>query len=351
MLGLMKVCSFMKRILLIIGVLFISWSFAAEPVFCSSPTIANQSECTSTCAAIADAGGYDVSDLTSGYESCEGKVTTKKISIYKIEIGKLDVSNPSRCIIWEGDDLTIEIAGNAASSLASKYPIDVSSCQKGFEYDAFFITMSRYEQFAAESVFPNDASKMVRTTSTYAAKDTDNNNVEANWLDSTSNGFSDNSKFYTLPDAWNSGGGWRANYAYKKISNASSSADLTSQNSVAMYWDFVKDSKKWATDTATRNGFNCKASDSTDCIGESDGYNDRLVIIEAISPTLTLRDGDETLDLEYTQYYSNRNSTNNHVGAEFLWYNNGGTLEYVGVKSTNGFGSLSASNSRSNKGL
>jgi len=70
MLGLMKDCSNMKRILLIIGVLFTSQSFAVSATtFCSSPTMANQSGC----AAIAAASSYTLA--AGSYASCEGVAT------------------------------------------------------------------------------------------------------------------------------------------------------------------------------------------------------------------------------------------------------------------------------------
>ena len=59
----------MKRILLTIGVLFTSQSFAAAPTFCSSPTMAYQSGCTSTCAA----SSYTLA--AGSYASCEGVAT------------------------------------------------------------------------------------------------------------------------------------------------------------------------------------------------------------------------------------------------------------------------------------
>jgi hypothetical protein len=123
----------MKRILLIIGVLFTSQSFAAEPTFCSSPTMANQGGCTSTCAAIAAASSYTLA--AGSYATCEGKITKKKVDVRKIELGKTEIGNESRCTIWEGDDLQFDLSGNNGD-FSSKYPIVLSKCVAGTTYDA-----------------------------------------------------------------------------------------------------------------------------------------------------------------------------------------------------------------------
>jgi hypothetical protein len=340
-----------KRILLTIGVLFTSQSFAAEPVFCSSPTMAYQSDCTSTCAAVAaavaagdvvinnGAGGIP----TNSYKFCEGKVTKKTVKVYKIEMGKTTIGDESRCTIWEGDDLTVELGGSSIETLSSRYPITLKSCTIGTEYNAFYLTADRYEQFAAESVFPDATGKVARTTSTYAAKDTGHGNTLSVWRDEK---FADASKFYTTP-------GW-ATAAYKKLGDEASDIDLINESNVTMEWDELKTSNSWGTDTTTRPGFMCESDDSNDCSAEADGRTDRYIsIIPTASITglpLTLKEGDETFDLEYVRFASER-GTNKYKGVEFLWYNDDGTLKYAGAATTPNGGYLVVTNVRSNEGL
>jgi len=346
------VCNNMKRILLTIGVLFTSQSFAAAPTFCSSPTMAYQSGCTSTCAAVAaavaagdvvinnGAGGIP----TNSYESCEGKVTKKSISVYKIEMAKA-TGDISRCTIWEGDDLTIELGGSSTASLASKYPINLTSCTVGVAYNTLLITTDTFEQFAAEAVFPDNSGSKVRTTSTYAAKDIGHSTATlATWRDVE---FADSSLYYFTPGSNTS--------AHKKLGTSASATDLSSSTNVTMEWDLIKSLKAWATDTSTRTGWFCDPDDSVECSQEIAGNSDRYVsMMQPAYVTgfpLTLKEGDDTLDLEYVRYNSER-GTNKTKGVKFIWLNDGGILKYAGVETTGDGGShFVVTNVRSNEGL
>ena len=316
-LGLTKDYSSMKRILLIIGVLFTSQSFAVSATtFCSSPTMANQSGC----AAIAAASSYTLA--AGSYASCEGVATQLTEYPYKIELGKETVGSESRCTVWEGDDLKIESGSTTKGNFSSKYPISLKNCTVGITYDSIYFTFARYVEFAGESVFPNDATKMVRTTSTYSAKDTGNGDTLSDWRDTD---FSDSSKFYMTPAGWTTSG-------YKKLGASASATDLTSSSNAVMNWDEVKTSYAWGTDSTTRSNFLCDPTDSSTCTGEI--TSDRFVTIMPSGYTdglpFTMKEGDETLDLEWVKY-SSIIGTNQSKGVKFLWYNNSGTLEYAGV--------------------
>jgi hypothetical protein len=334
----------MKRILLVIGILFVSQSFAVNSTtFCSSPTMANQSGCTSTCAAIADAGSYT---LASGsYADCEGVATQLTEYVYKIELGKETIGGESRCTIWEGDDIKIESGSETKGGLYSKYPISLKNCTVGTTYDTIYFTLGRHVDFAGESVFPNDATKMVRTASTYAAKDAGHDDSPVStWRD---NELADSTLNYT---AGNSGGG--SGSPYKKLGANISATDLTSSSNAVMSWDEVKTSYAWATDSSTRPDFICDPTDSTTCTGEI--KSDRYVTIMPASYTdglpFTMKEGDETLDLEWVKYSSIR-GTNESKGVKFLWYNDGGTLKYAGVSVTYDDAYMKLSNIRLEDGL
>jgi hypothetical protein len=334
----------MKRILLVIGILFVSQSFAVNSTtFCSNPTMANQSGCTSTCAAIADAGSYA---LASGsYADCEGVATQLTEYVYKIELGKETIGSESRCTIWEGDDIKIESGSETKGGLYSKYPISLKNCTVGTTYDTIYFTLGRHVDFAGESVFPNDATKMVRTASTYAAKDAGHDDSPVStWRD---NELADSTLNYT---AGNSGGG--SGSPYKKLGASISATDLTSSSNAVMSWDEVKTSYAWATDSSTRPDFICDPTDSTTCTGEI--KSDRYVTIMPASYTdglpFTMKEGDETLDLEWVKYSSIR-GTNESKGVKFLWYNDGGTLKYAGVSVTYDDAYMKLSNIRLEDGL
>jgi len=332
----------MKRILLIIGTLFVSQTFAAEPTFCSSPTMADQSGCTSTCAAIAAAGSYTLS--SGNYADCEAKVTKKTVKLYKLEIGKTEIGNESRCTIWEGDDIVVDLGGSSTGGISSKFPLSLKNCTSDITYDAFYATASRYEQFAAESVFPDGSGKVARTTSTFAGKDTAHSNTLSDWRDTD---FSDTSKFYMTPSGWSSS-------SYKKLGTALSDTDLTDASNALMEWDELKTSSTWGTDTTTRPGFMCEASDSNDCtaevIGQSDRYTSIIPSDAIIGFPLTLKKGDDTFDLEFVRFASER-GTNKYKGVQFLWYNDGGTLKYAGGSTTSDGGYFVVTNVRSVDGL
>jgi len=332
----------MKRVLLTIGVLFTSQSFAAAPVFCSSPTMAYQSGCTSTCAAIAAAGSYELA--AGSYATCEGKITKKMVDVRKIELGKTEIGNESRCTIWEGDDLQFDLSGNNGD-FSSKYPIVLSKCVVGTTYDALYAVVGKYEEITGESVFPDGTGKKMRTTSTFGAKDTGHDNTTANWLDSgpaLDSGFDDTSKYYTYPPGWS---GW----AYKKLGTKASDTDLSSASNEVMYWDEYKTSHSGNTDTTTRPGYNCSPSDSNECYASVSGQDDWYAtsISSMVGLPVTLKEGDETLNLKWIKYSPIRGE-NQHKGLEVLWYKDAlGVLKYAGIGSSSDGGYLEISNVRS----
>jgi len=214
----------------------------------------------------------------------------------------------------------------------------------GVAYNTLLITTDTFEQFAAEAVFPDNSGSKVRTTSTYAAKDTGHSTATlATWRDVE---FADSSLYYFTPGS--------ATSAHKKLGISTSSTDLSGSTNVTMEWDLVKSFKAWATDTSTRSGWSCDPGDSIECSQEIDGNSDRYVsMIQTSDVTgfpLTLKESDDTFDLEYVRFASER-GTNQYKGVEFVWYNNGGTLEYAGVETTDDGSYFVVSNVRSNEGL
>jgi hypothetical protein len=340
----------MKRSLLIIGVLFTSQSFAAITSFCSNPTMTYQNGCTSTCSAIAASGNFAMSSNSDGV--CMGKATVKNLPIKKIELGRTEIGNESRCQIWKGDDITIdEVSG---LGLNSKYPITLSECTAETTYDAMYFTFGRYEDLAGEAVFPNGSGKMVRTTSVFSAKDsvhTDLLNL-ASWRDLAS---VDTTKAYTIPNTGSPA------WIHKKISSSPSDVDLTSSSNITMYMDRTKLNYSTYTNTTARPGYVCfqnpdlSGLDTNDCVANNDdGTYVTIVPSEYVTGLpLTLKEGDETLDIEYIALKTDRGNNEYH-GVQFLWRMDGATLKYVGVQPAEAEGEysqLGISNIRSNDGL
>lgn len=295
---------------------------AAGPSFCSTPTLTPnaQNSCISTCAALAAQQLSADSLLSRGsYGFCEGVATAKVVKIYKIELGRTALNDPNRCTVWEGE-MTINIGGLGGRTQGSSRPIDLRNCPKGVTYDAYFITVGRSEYLTGHSVFPDGSGKIVRTTSTYAGSDLNSN---SNFLD---NGFTDPAKYYMRP-----GTGWAA--AFKKLGFAPSNDDLSSASSVEMEWDEIKSSYSWATDSTSRVGFRCNPSELNDCVGEISGYADRYATIMPIATPIVLTENDETMQLAWVRFASNRGGSDS-VGIRFVWLNDGGTLKYAAVISS-----------------
>jgi len=307
---------------------------ALGPQFCTGSNIKmnqNINTCISTCRAIAEAGAYSASDLINGYGYCEGKAITHVIDIYKMELGKSDVSNPSRCTIWDGGNAPLSVnlgSQDVALTVTSSNPINLRNCPKGVEYDAIFLTTGRYERLSGEAVFPDDVTKKVVTTSDYKNIDSGHGiNAVSDWRDT---GFADATLSYD-------GGAACSTCYFKKLGASPSATDLSSSSPVVMYFDWMKDSFK--TDTTTRSGFHCNPSDDTECEGISPDSSDRVVTIMPFTSSefsvhgmpLTLKEGDETLDITWYKYRGIQDGTN-EMGLAFWWYNDAGTLKYAGVK-------------------
>ena len=317
----------MKKTLLIIGILFTTQSFSAITNFCSNPTMTYQSGCTSTCSAIAASGNFNMSAGSIGV--CMGEATVKNLSIKKIELGRTEIGNESRCQIWKGDDITIdEVSG---LGLNSKYPITLDECTIGTTYDAMYFSLGRYENLAGEAVFPDGSNKVVRTTAVFSGKDSTHTDLLnlSSWRDLAS---ADTSKVYTIPNAGSPA------WIHKKISSSPSDIDLISSPNVTMIMDRTKLNYSTYTNTSARPGYVCfqnpdsSGLDTNDCVVDT---NDTYVTIapsEGVAGLpLILKEGDETLNIEYTALKTDRGN-NEHSGIQFLWHMDGSTLKYVGVQ-------------------
>ena len=296
-----------------------------------SPSMSYSSSCTSTCSTIADDPSI-VSNMTSGtYGICMGRATVKNTTVKKIALGKTEIGNESECVIWSGDDMVLDFVGGAG--LTSATPPSVANCTKGIQYDALYITLGRFDENAGEAVFPDGSGKIVRTTSTYASKDTANPvDVDdlSSWRDLAS---ADSDLAYGIPNT--SSPAW----IYKKLSSSYSSTDMTSSSNETMIWDNLKANYSTYTNSAGRPGFMCYQRpdgtnlDTNDCVRDNgDDTWTTIVPSGAVSGLpLTLNEGDAVLDFEYVKLKSNRGS-GVYQGTQFLWYKDAiAGLQYVGM--------------------
>ena len=320
----------MKKILLVIGALFTSQVFSLEPSFCSNPTMSYQSGCTSTCAAIAASGNFTMS--SNNYGVCMGKATRKILDVRKIDLGRLEVGNESRCNIWEGDDMKIDEASDLAK-LTSNYPILLSKCSVGTTYDALYITLGRYEENAGEAVFPDGSGKKVRTTSTYSGKDSAHTNYlsVASWRDI---GTTNPTMSYMIPNSTSPA------WVHKKLNAIPSDVDLTTSTNETMIWDRLKSMHSTYTNTVARPGYLCFSNpdgsglDVNDCVLNNNDDTYTTIVPGEFLPglPLTLKSTDEKLDFEYIVLKTVRGGLNKFHGTQFIWYMDGSILKYVGIQ-------------------
>jgi len=204
--------------------------------------------------------------------------------------------------------------------------IDLSSCESG-NYDVVFLTSARFGKYSGNTVFPDGSGKKVRTTSVFSSDSSDYSVVD-DWLE-TSTSHSNNSLGYVRPSSGSS-------TVYNKLSSVPSNTDLTSSSDAVMTFDWAKDLiLGYSTDT--RSGWYCDGDSY--CVKVLDDDSNKILdrmrhnettILEGLP--LTIRDGDTTLDNFNISYYSisdNRNGTD-ELGWDVLWYNDGGTLKYLG---------------------
>ena len=217
-------------------------------------------------------------------------------------------------------------------------PIDLSSCANG-TYDTLHIVTGRVTEFAGNTVFPNasgtgSSPSMVRTTSTTHTGDTGSETgttltTITNWLE-TSTSHSTTSLNYVRPTAsWNT--------AYKKLGTATSSTNLSSSNDEVMYYDELKGAVLNNDTSHTRTGWLCEDAAATLCYraypADETEMETRIVntVDAVVGLPITLTD-DNKCNLNITpSYYASSRSGSEELGVKFLWYNDAGTLKYVGA--------------------
>ena len=168
----------------------------------------------------------------------------------------------------------------------------------------------------------------MKSTSTFAAPNTSADYTATNTFVEISTAHSDNTKGYVRPSIGYSN-------IYLKLGNAPISTDMASSSASRMYYDYAKAFAFYGS-TSYRSGWYCDGSDNvcdrlnlsnsnrTDLRITSDGG-----IIEGLP--FTLSGDEESLDFQISYHSANRGS-NEELGAEVAFVNDGGTIKAIGVK-------------------
>jgi hypothetical protein len=204
--------------------------------------------------------------------------------------------------------------------------MDLSSCSKG-EYDVVFLTASRYEKYAGNTVFPDGSGNIIRTTSKFA-NDNVNYDPISGWGEASKT-YSDDALGYVIESG-----------VYNKTASTPSSDDLSSASDTIANYDWAKSMISGGNTTALV-GWYCDGNADTglDSLCERAIDNDKLqsrirktetLVVEGLP--LTIGNGDTTLDFDINYNSTSSRGDNDELGLKVLWHNDGGTLKYLGIK-------------------
>lgn len=298
------------------------------PQFCSgsnidmTPTTEN---CLTTCKAVAN---RPLSYLSSGDNGfCIGQATKSNFNIYEVKLGNTSSGMEALCSIWSGT-MSISIKDSAPGAQTTGGVIDLTKCPNG-EYDTVHLIMSRFIEFAGNTVFPNATGlgtnpSMVRTTTTFG-NSTDDYETLSDWLETSTN-HSDNTREYVRPaSSWNT--------IYKKLASSPLATDLSSSTDFPMFYDELKGAR--INDSGLISGWYCEAASLCTRQNPVDSREIEMRLTSAVDvldgmPITITDDNGCTLDMN-PDFYSAKRGGTEELGVKFLWRNDAGTLKYVGA--------------------
>jgi len=319
----------MKKILMVVSLLSLYNTANAQnmPSFCGAADLnmtPSNEICLTSCKAVAAPSGSARRLGTNQSGFCIGQASKNIITVYEVALGRESSGNEPLCKIWEGSMVVDRGGKMAGQSNSGGGRNSLTSCPAG-TYDVAFVTVSRYEEFAGSTVFPDGSGKVVRTTSAFANDNASADDVNS-WLETSVN-HSDNSKGYVRPStSWNN--------VYNKLAASPSAADLTATGEATMRHDWWKQILI-SGDDSVRPGWVCEDGQLSMCNRLVAGNKIQMrvksdsdaVVGLPISKTNEL----ELSKLDVSYYSSNRPSENEQYGLKVLWRNDAGTLKYVGV--------------------
>ena len=280
----------------------------------------NEEQCISTCSAIAE---FEDAQLDPGEEGfCVGDATESRFTLYAVKLG-ISEQAEATCDLWQGNvviDKTSYLQGEAIEAGGS-----FGYCEPG-TYDVVFLTTSRIEYIAGQTVFPDGSGKVVKTTSTFAADVADYEN-SAGWLETGTNHSNDNLPYVRLSNSWNN--------IYKKLASGPSSDDLSGANAALMEFDWAKLSVIGNTKQTSGllQDWYCEGSTTDLCERVIAGRNElratmNVDVINFPSGGLVVT---ETIQPNWNISYFSLNRDVER-GLRFLWTTDGsGNLRYHGV--------------------
>ena len=300
-----------------------------SPSFCSGSDLdmtPSSENCLTTCSAVANYSSAYLSAGESGY--CIGQASYQRFNIYKLMLGKTSSGTNSLCTILDGTIPIIQ-PQNDGSSSGQDISFNLNNCPND-SYDVLHIIMSRYVAFSGNTVFPNALGtgsnpSRVRTTAPYSNSTSDYASI-SDWLE-TSTSHSDTSLEYVRPT-----GSW--NTVYKKLGNTPLSSNLSSSTDVIMYYDELKGTS--INDNGIYSGWFCEDANLCYRQNPNDENEIELRITSSLSevvsglPIQLTKDNKCKLKFDLNFYAANR-SNNEEMGIKFLWYNNAGSLQYLGA--------------------
>ena len=321
-----------------IGSATITATQAADSTYASasttfSLTVTENGTSVTSCADAAARASHYIATGNSGY--CGGSLTKAAAYIYEIWLGDSSTGMTASCRIWTGT-LPVMRHQYQAGEKAQGGPIDVKNCSDG-TYDTIHLIKSRYLQFAGYASYPAPSGSAshgntARSTTTFATSNADHA-VLGDWLED-STGFAASGRPYVRTTS-------SATSIYKKLAAQPSSSDLASSSDADMYFDEYK--RLTASQNNTSSGWLCEgASSQTVCAQILSNDANRLewrytnAAPEVSGLPIILRNAKGcslTIDLSYK---SADTSNNQNTGINFLWRNNSGTVEMVGVKPDDG---------------
>ncbi|HBP58330.1 MAG TPA: hypothetical protein DD668_02015 [Alphaproteobacteria bacterium] len=322
------------KIIISAFLLLLAWAPAAfsqtAPAFCTGSDIdmtPASETCLTTCKAVASRSASYLSSGDSGF--CIGQATKSIFNIYELKLGRSSSGTDALCTIWSGA-MQVSMKDNAPGAEATGGVIDLTKCANG-TYDTLHIIVSRFTEFAGNTVFPNatgtgSSPAMVRTTTAFGnSTDADEYDTLSDWLE-TSTSHSDDMKEYVRPTAsWNT--------VYKKLASAPSATDLSSASDFPMFYDELKGAR--INDTGAVSGWYCE---SAALCYRKDPNDERQIEMRLTStvdalvgmPLAITEDNGCTVDVTPDFYAGNRGGTE-ELGVKFLWRNDSGTLKYLGA--------------------
>lgn len=281
---------------------------------------ANEEICISTCSAIAD---YPDAQLRNTDGFCVGDATVSKFTLYEVKLGVSSQVEPT-CDLWSGD-FVIDKAGFAAGD-----EIDASGsfgyCEPG-TYDVVFLTTSRIEVIAGQTVFPDGSDKVVKTSSDFASDNFTDHTDTAAWLETGTNHSNDALPYIRLSEDWSNN--------YKKIASTPSDEDMSSRTISEMEFDWTKLLELGYEKDTLATGWYCEDSSNEVCERVLDSERSQIRINSAVTDVVNFPDGGlvvtETVQPNWNISYFGL-SGELERGLRFLWtHDDVNGLRYHGV--------------------